>query len=443
MHRTAITAAICALVALVALPVFGQPAMSATSVMDWHTEQIDSIITMDTQKAGITLPTGRNAAYRRLDMELPSLLKDTFFSVLVDSSSRLGDIVEAGSVSLQDLDAILEAGTKTPPTFSRDLSTLSLNHTVSVALVGSLFIKHSKPRSPDVPLETVATRPWTGIVIDARGALPVRGEYVTERLRPSLFPKVWDESMNLAYEKNMVDPEVARARGIAHFASSLEQADQMVLVGDDPLHIVARGVFGINRTDPVLSRSDALKILCIPENRKLLLEGRVVIVCDSEALKPGALGPDKDEQYYFVRNEIERKLRVSPVTGMDFSDAWQGLKLTIYDVRFVADTANILPDERNRLDVIAAALAMAGERARFLVEGHTASVGKPAGELELSLLRARTIAAEIVKRGIPADRITVDGHGGTKPLADNDSEEGRALNRRVEITIDLDDGTER
>ena len=90
-----------------------------------------------------------------------------------------------------------------------------------------------------------------------------------------------------------------------------------------------------------------------------------------------ALGPAKDKRYYFVWNEIERDIAASPVTGMDFTDAWKGMKLTIYDVRFVADTATIIPQERDRLDAIAGALKLAGKDARFLVEGHTASVGKP------------------------------------------------------------------
>jgi len=436
-------APIAAILALTCASAIAQPAMSASSVMDWGTEQIHSVITLDTERAGIQLPTGRNAAIRRLDMEIPSLLKDTFFSIVVDSSNRLGDIVEAGTVSLQDLDEILEQGKKTPPAFARDLSTLSLNHTVSFARVGSLFIRHNKGYAPEKPLETTATRSWSGILIDARGALPVRGEYVKDALTPSLFPKIWDTSMNLAYEKNMVSPDVARTRGIVHYASSLEEAELYERIGDDPLRIVARQVFGIYRTDPVISREDALKILSNDANRKLLEEGRVVIVCDPDALAPRALGPAKDDRYYFVWNEIERSISAKPVTGMDFADAWQGMKLTIYDVRFVADTARILPDERGRIDVIANALKLAGPKARFLVEGHTASVGKPAGESELSLLRARTIAEELANRGIPADRIAVNGYGGTRPVADNATEEGRSMNRRVEITIGFDDETAR
>ena len=118
-------------------------------------------------------------------------------------------------------------------------------------------------------------------------------------------------------------------------------------------------------------------------------------------LEPKPLGPARDGNYWFVWNQIERQLSINPVTGMDFSDAWKGMKLTMYDLRFIADAARILPEERERIDGIAAALKQAGPLARFVVEGHTASVGKPAGELELSILRSVTVAEELARRGIP------------------------------------------
>jgi flagellar motor protein MotB len=49
--------------------------------------------------------------------------------------------------------------------------------------------------------------------------------------------------------------------------------------------------------------------------------------------------------------------------------------------------------------------------------------------------RAQRIVTELTNRGIPADRFIYKGSGGTKPVGDNSSEEGRRINRRVEITI--------
>ena len=116
-----------------------------------------------------------------------------------------------------------------------------------------------------------------------------------------------------------------------------------------------------------------------------------------------------------------------------------GIKLSVRDIRFRPDSDEILPEEAWRLDAIAQTLKVAeeagGEGQTFLVEGHTAAVGKPNGEKELSVRRAQRITQELSKRGIPADRFMYAGYGGTRPIADNATAEGRAQNRRVEITI--------
>jgi outer membrane protein OmpA-like peptidoglycan-associated protein len=120
--------------------------------------------------------------------------------------------------------------------------------------------------------------------------------------------------------------------------------------------------------------------------------------------------------------------------AIDLASVPEGIKLTIRDIRFVADSEEFLPEERPRLDMIAQALMQIPGRT-FLVEGHTAAVGRPDGELELSIGRAKRMVDELVRRGISADRFIYKGWGGTKPLGDNANDEGRAGNRRVEITI--------
>lgn len=412
-----------------------QKTMSAQSAVNWRTAAVNSVVSLDAAKSGITLPAGRNSALQLLEMELPALLKDTFFSIIVDSSERLGHAVARGSVSLADLNTMIDAGKKTPPYFSRDLSLISMTHTVSISRIGALFVRHASPYTPPVPLDAVPSRAYTGILIDARDLLPVHGEYTRAALVPCLLPKIWNENMDLLYEKNVVDPAIALKRGIVRYSDSDSIDAYIDLIGPDPLRISARKVFGTNRTDPVISRNDYLKIMTVPENRELLKQGKVVILCRSEELDSGSLGPDKDDAYYFAWQDISAALARKPVKKVDFSDTWEGLKLTMYDVRFIADSDQLLSDETDRLDSIASALRMAGGSARFVIEGHTASVGKPQGEQELSVKRAARIAEELAKRGIATERIESTGYGGTRPVAPNTTDEGRALNRRVEIIV--------
>lgn len=127
-------------------------------------------------------------------------------------------------------------------------------------------------------------------------------------------------------------------------------------------------------------------------------------------------------------------LKDLPKSGIDVSEVNEGVRLTVPDLRFVSDSDEVLPQERDRLDLIAQVLrGVAGKT--FLVEGHTASVGKVQGEMELSQRRAKKIVDELVRRGIGTERFLYKGWGGTRPVADNQTEEGRAKNRRVEITI--------
>jgi outer membrane protein OmpA-like peptidoglycan-associated protein len=120
--------------------------------------------------------------------------------------------------------------------------------------------------------------------------------------------------------------------------------------------------------------------------------------------------------------------------GIDIADVEEGLRLTLKDARFYPDSDEFLPAERPRLDLIAQALRQIPGRT-FLVEGHTAAIGRPSGEMELSLQRAKRMVDELISRGIPPERFIYKGWGGTKPLGDNTGEAGRARNRRVEITI--------
>jgi outer membrane protein OmpA-like peptidoglycan-associated protein len=135
--------------------------------------------------------------------------------------------------------------------------------------------------------------------------------------------------------------------------------------------------------------------------------------------------------------DIEKKLRGGggEDRGIDLVSVPEGIRLVVKDIRFIPDSDEFLPEERPRLDVIAGALKLAGPEQNFLVEGHTANLGKPSGEMELSVLRAKKMVDELTRRGISANRFIYKGWGGTKPVGDNSNEEGRSLNRRVEITI--------
>ncbi len=120
--------------------------------------------------------------------------------------------------------------------------------------------------------------------------------------------------------------------------------------------------------------------------------------------------------------------------GIEISRSDEGVVLNLPDIHFVPDKATILPEERGRLDTLAKLLRKVPE-AGFLVKGHTADVGSEESQVELSKERAKTIIDELAERGFASTRFIYKGLGGSEPVASNETEEGRAQNRRVEIVV--------
>ena len=73
--------------------------------------------------------------------------------------------------------------------------------------------------------------------------------------------------------------------------------------------------------------------------------------------------------------------------------------------------------------------------ATFRINGHASIEGTPEYNMTLSIDRANAVKLYLVNAGIPGGNLTTSGFGATQPIASNDSEEGRALNRRVEIEL--------
>ena len=93
-----------------------------------------------------------------------------------------------------------------------------------------------------------------------------------------------------------------------------------------------------------------------------------------------------------------------------------------------------MPSAQTKLDQVANALLTIQAR-NLIIEGHTDSQGSEANNQELSQRRSEAVRNYLVQRGYPANHIQSQGRGEGSPIAKNDSPEGRANNRRVEIVI--------
>lgn len=143
-----------------------------------------------------------------------------------------------------------------------------------------------------------------------------------------------------------------------------------------------------------------------------------------------------DNTYYVVYDEIKNYFYENKVPGLEIVPTGDGILFSI-DLKFYPDSDVLLPSEAERIGFVADKIKefLNLEGYTVLVEGHTADVGKPVGQLNLSIDRARAVMNALIERGIDESLFTYKAYGGTMPIASNDTEEGRAQNRRVDITL--------
>jgi outer membrane protein OmpA-like peptidoglycan-associated protein len=140
---------------------------------------------------------------------------------------------------------------------------------------------------------------------------------------------------------------------------------------------------------------------------------------------------DKEKIIEEITGDLERLgIENASVRAVD-----EGVTISLENIQFEADTALMLPGERQKLDKIAEILLNYQDR-DILVGGHTALAGTEEGRLALSRERAAVVADYLIGKKVRTpDRIVVRGYGAERPVADNRTEEGMRKNRRVEITL--------
>jgi hypothetical protein len=258
-------------------------AYSVHSTVDWKARVLFVDIELDMATAGLKMPEGRLEAQRILDHDFPGLAKDAVFALQADSHRTVEDAVADGTLEADRLVALAHQARLERSSFSKDMRKFLATYGIGLDAISAPFLSGARPTSIRPPLEERPSREYSGIVVYAKGSLPVHGERVDGTAAPCLFPRIYDEGMNLVLDRSVVVPEVLSTAGPSGgelgYASALG-VEAGARVGGDPMRIMAKELFGDARCDFVISRDDALRILSEPGNRELLRQGKVVVVLD-------------------------------------------------------------------------------------------------------------------------------------------------------------------
>lgn len=149
-----------------------------------------------------------------------------------------------------------------------------------------------------------------------------------------------------------------------------------------------------------------------------LTEGNYIARMTAQGYMP------KDDTLRFVRDTFDLYLQhIKP-----------GIKVKIENLFFATNKTIILPQSEQAMSDLAGFL-LENPSVTIRITGHTDAVGSDEANQILSEGRANAVRADLIQRGVAEERIEAEGKGEKEPVADNDTEEGRQLNRRVEFTI--------
>jgi len=149
---------------------------------------------------------------------------------------------------------------------------------------------------------------------------------------------------------------------------------------------------------------------------------------------PAAPPPNPDLDGDGVLNERDKCPNTRPGAVVDLDGCEVEAVIALDGVNFDFDKSTLRPEAISILNQ-AAALLDKHERVVVEVAGHTDSVGSEAYNQALSMRRADAVKDYLVSKGVKASRLTAKGYGESQPVASNDTDAGRAENRRVELIV--------
>jgi outer membrane protein OmpA-like peptidoglycan-associated protein len=172
----------------------------------------------------------------------------------------------------------------------------------------------------------------------------------------------------------------------------------------------------VEETKPVAEEKPVVEEKPIPEVKPVPAEAPVI------------KKPQTEAEVKQVQQEVKE------LKNVVVQETAKEIKISMGDIGFKGNSNELLETEYQKLDKICELLSTYG--GKLLITGHCARFGDTSNDVKFSTERAQTVADYIIARGIyKAEDVSVEGKGSSVPVATNDTEEGRAKNRRVEITV--------
>ncbi|SCZ53257.1 OmpA family protein [Thiohalomonas denitrificans] len=242
----------------------------------------------------------------------------------------------------------------------------------------------------------------------------------------------------------------ACASAPTHSTPELDEVRATYRAVSDVPEIRANAAYFLHQADAAIARAD--NTLDTAEYDHQIYMARRYLEMAQAATKR-ELSEREVEQLTEQHNQLRRELRTeqeaenarrskvleTELAAMEATRVERGIMVTLHDLLFTPGRADLSPSARDELRSVSNFLRNHPDRV-LVVEGHTDGLANTNYNRMLSKGRAYAVKQALVAQGIDPDRIISRGYGEARPIANNRTESGRQLNRRVDLVI-LAEGT--
>lgn len=237
-----------------------------------------------------------------------------------------------------------------------------------------------------------------------------RAEAFTERARREL-KTVDDARTKLILRASRLEAQQARAEAERALLNSVATREEMQRAQSQAITAEERRELADQQAEQAREEADQARRLAAAQSTEIKLARREAELASETAAS------------------LQRRLEY-----MEYRETDRGVVITLGDVLFEVGRSELLPTAQQNIDDVIELLNSEPNK-QIRIEGHTDSSGPAALNLRLSQQRAEAVRSALIERGIESRRMDAVGMGEDFPIASNESEAGRASNRRVDVIV--------
>ena len=258
---------------------FAETEINTETSVSWLTGDVTITATAHIPESTTNITLERFRITESIDRNLTGIVTEAFSGIYLDSLNTLEDGFSSNSGMMAEFDSLNLKKTMISSSMGLRLDKVTniYKYNIFEELI-PILITHTKPEPVPEVISYEPTAGFSGIIIYAASPLPFYGENKSGNLNPAIFPKIFDENMNIVASAEMTDPEYLKEWGFILYIDSFDEKQYEERIGLYPFRTTAEGIFGNNRTDILITEEAAKKILYNKSNRRLINEGRIIVI---------------------------------------------------------------------------------------------------------------------------------------------------------------------